>query len=134
MSTFPRVECVTVAKPVSVDVPLREHTHVSARMCSMLTTDAPVPVPGLCPLLGIIAVASAIMAAAVVVKVVKDAGEVLRSCADVEHACAGLSGVRAWLMLGHRVPVLGRLILGFELQFLHCCPIGVHSTAAKCAA
>jgi len=32
------------------------------------------------------------MAAAVVVKVVKDAGEVLRSCADVEHACAGLSG------------------------------------------
>src|SRR5712675_832176 len=48
MSTFPRVECVTVTEPVSVDVPLREHTHMSARMCLMLTTDAPVPVLGLC--------------------------------------------------------------------------------------
>jgi len=45
-------------------------------------------------LLGIITVASAIMAMAVVVKVVKDAREVLRSCADVEHVCAGLSRFR----------------------------------------
>jgi len=29
------------------------------------------------------------------------------------------------------MPVLGRLILGFELLFLHCCPFGVHSMAAK---
>jgi len=82
--------------------------------------------------LGIIAIASTLMAVAITDRVVKGAGEVSRSRANVEHAHACLSGfgLGRLLMLGHRVPVLGLLLLGpvlpvlgfglTELLLIHC--------------
>ena len=96
--------------------------------------------------MGIIAIASTLMAVAITDRVVKGAGEVSRSRANVEHAHACLSGFG----LG-RLPCLAIafLFLAFsclDLSFL-CLDLGspsfclftaslidMHSVAAKCTA